>query len=61
MDITEFVSAAQAAAILEVTTGWVYELTMDGRLPCTHIGRALLIKRSDLETVKATLRAKGRK
>ena len=40
---------AQAAALLNVKTSWIYEATRTGKLPCIRLGRHIRFTRGMLE------------
>jgi excisionase family DNA binding protein len=61
-DITEYVTTAQAAALLGVSKSRVDQFCRDGRLPFVLVGTARAILRADVETFAGAPRQKrGRK
>lgn len=48
----DFVRAQELADYLQVSTGFVYKLAREKRIPCVHIGRSV---RFDIDSVERTL------
>jgi hypothetical protein len=50
-----FLSAVQAAAKLEISTGYLYKLVARGEVQGEHIGRALVVREESVEARRQTL------
>lgn len=46
---TDYLSVAEAARLVRVNPKTIRKLIRDGRLPCARFGRAIRVRRSDVD------------